>query len=190
MATTHRPTTTDVLSDRHFTAPHERKSDQTIHHPRWALPLLAGFALLTGGVTVGRMAWRSDQGGPSGVLSNSVSDPSVAAPLPASTLVPSSTASSESEGDEDAPLPGTMPFDEYAARKTLELRARGLRCEQPGQVDLKVSFAPSGTSTRTEVVSSVVSPAASCIVSRLEKVNIPPFQGRDDRTVSVSVAVR
>lgn len=185
MATTIRPTTTDVPADRSSTPP-EAQSASSVRRPRWALPLLAGLALLTGGVTAVHLAWHGDHGAVPEVSSNGTSGASVAAPPPAGASDPTSLT----EFDEDAPLPGTLPFDEYVARKSLELRARGLRCARPGKVELRVSFAPSGNSTRTEVVSSSASSVATCITERLDKVSIPAFQGRDERSVEVSVAVR
>ena len=174
--------------DRISTAPHSSHVPHPAHpahHSRWALPALAAFALVGGGLTAARLAWHADQGGPTDVPpGNTTTEHTVAAPSP--TAIETVT----SDGEEDAPLPGTLPFDDYVARKTLELRARGLRCARPGQVDLRVTFAPSGNSTRTEVVSHSASPAASCIVNRFENVTIPAFQGREERSVDVSVAVR
>ena len=188
MATTDRPTYDEFL-DRHSTAPHTAHVPSVpppaAHRPRWALPLLAGLALATGGLTAVHMAWHGDQGDLATVAPTHTSERAAGAPPPASTTVVTS-----GEGDEDAPYPGVLPFDEYVAQKTLELRARGLRCARPGQVDLRVSFAPLGNSTRIEVVSDAANPVASCITSRFENVTIPPFQGREERSVNVSVAVR
>ncbi|RYE94247.1 MAG: hypothetical protein EOO75_02455 [Myxococcales bacterium] len=185
MATTLRPTTTDVSLDRSSTPP-DGKSPPFVRRPRWAFPLLTGLALLTGSLTAMYQPWRGGHGVGPEVSSNGTSGASVAAPPAAGAADPTSL----SEADEDAPLPGTLPFDEYVARKSLELRARGLRCEKPGQVELRVSFAPSGNATRTEVVSSSADSVASCITARLDKLVIPAFQGRDERSVEVSVAVR
>lgn len=175
----------DDSHERISISPHE--ASKADHHklPRWALPLLGGLAVMATGVTFLRMAWHGDQGGTPQVTLGSNTEPSKP-----TTLRPDANPSAKMVGeqDEDAPLPNALPFDEYVARTALELRARDVRCGQAGQVELKVSFSPSGTSTRVEPAAATR--AGRCAASRLEGITIPAFQGNEERQVTVKVALR
>jgi hypothetical protein len=187
MATQHHPHHDDH-HDRLSITPHEAETGHTKALPRWAFGLLGGLALLTGGLTALRMAWQDDQGGAQLSLGSNTEPTSTTSPAPADARP---TARVSGELDEDAPLPSAMPFDEYVARTALELRTRGLNCGKPGRVDVKVSFAPSGSSTRAEVVAGRNAATASqCVVGRMTGVTIPAFQGSEERSVQVSLALR
>jgi len=189
VATMQHPPTSEDPHERSSITPHEAEPRPShLALPRWSLPLLGGLALLVGGVTVMHPAWRGDQGSAEVSLASNTEPTSQATPADPGKAKPKLV----DEQDEDGPLPSALPFDEYVARKALELRAQGLACGKPGRIDLKVSFAPSGSSTRAEVTLPrlATTRVARCVSERLSGVSIPAFQGNQERSVQVSVAVR
>jgi hypothetical protein len=151
-------------------------------HPGWALP-----GLLALGMTGVRMAGHGDQG-PGGAVLGSNTEPTAPA-RPSSG--PKAPVQVGIEQEEEELLPMALPFDDYVARKAVELRTRGVRCGHRGKVEVRVLFAPSGMSVRAEVGTPGLAPKATqCILNHVEKTSIPSFRGGEERAVQVSLAMR
>jgi len=189
MATPQRPLPSEEHPDRCSCAPHEAISRRPGASSGVAAWLLGGaLAILFGGTSL-QAVWRGDQGGQDRVLGSNT-EPSATTPTARPDRAPPG-AKLPSENEEDEALPAALPFDEYVARKALELRMRGFKCGHRGRVDLRVSFAPSGASTRAELVEPrVPAKVAQCMVTRLERTAIPAFRGSEERSVRVSLATR
>jgi hypothetical protein len=187
MATPQHPCSPEEHPDRCSCAPHEAVSRRPVASSGGAAWLLGGaLAILCGGTSL-QAVWRGDQGGQERVLGSNT-EPSATIPTTRPDKGPLG-AKLPSENEEDEALPAALPFDEYVARKALELRMRGFKCGH--RVDLRVSFAPSGASTRAELVEPQVSAkVAQCVVTRLERTAIPAFRGSEERSVQVSLAMR
>lgn len=179
MATTQHPSSSEDPHERSSILPHEATPrPRHLSLPRGSLALLLGGALLSCGVTLLHMAWHGDQG-----AMPEVSQASHTEPTP-----PTPAQSKAAEIEEESSLPSALPFDEYVALKALELRSKGLSCGYSGRVALKVSFAPSGASTHTEVTPPTE--AASCVTRHITGVTIPAFRGTEERSVQMTLAVR
>lgn len=188
MATQQSPSPEDH-PDRCSYAPHEALPRRLQAAPRRGSWLFGAALAMVFGGTLLRTAWRDDQGGQGSVLGSNT-EPSAVIPH-AKPEPKAPVAQLPNEQDEDEPLPTALPFDEYVAQKALELRARGVKCGHRGRVELRVSFAPSGTSTRTELSSPrIPAKVSQCLVSRLERTAIPAFRGTEERSVQVTLALR
>lgn len=194
MATSDPPTAHsnhDHTGDRHSVPPHETRAEKLRHSAlaHWGLPALLGLLVLAGGFN---LASHWDRPIPGVSLGTSTT----LAPTAVATVIEEGSAPvtgmSEASQEEDSYLPGSLPFDEYKARKALELRTRGLSCGKPGRVEMSVSFAPSGVSTHAAVAGSKTASVdvARCVSEHLEGVQIPAFRGAEERAVRVSVVVR
>jgi hypothetical protein len=153
-------------------------------HLGWALPGLLGLAL---GMTGVRIAGHGDQGPRGAVLGSNTEPTALVKPSPG----PKAPVQVGIEQEEEDLLPMALPFDDYVARKAIELRTRGVRCGHRGKVEVRVLFAPSGMSVRAEVGTPGMAPKATrCILNHVEKTLIPSFRGGEERAVQVSLAMR
>ncbi|MCS6902180.1 MAG: hypothetical protein RMJ98_21325 [Myxococcales bacterium] len=189
MATLQCPSPSEDPPDRCSCAPCEAIPRRRYTSPRGASWLLGGvLTLLLMGTTL-RVAWHSGQGEDESKLGSNTEPSAIAPTAKPDTQPPAAKLPTEQE--EDGPLPAALPFDDYVARKALELRMRGFKCGYRGRAELRVSFAPSGASVRAELLSPrVPAKVAQCIVARLEQTAIPAFRGTEERSVQVSLAMR
>lgn len=189
MATQQHPPVREEHPDRSSCTPFEASAKPQRFSGVAGSWLLGGaLALLLGGTSL-HMAWHGDQGGDRSVLGSNT-EPSAIQPRPQANQKPP-VAQLSNEQDEDEPLPSALPFDDYVAKKALELKARGVKCGYRGKMELRVSFAPSGNSTRAEVTSTGVNTKTTqCVVGRLENTSIPAFRGTEERSVQISLAMR
>lgn len=86
---------------------------------------------------------------------------------------------------------GPLPFDERATEAQVASRpVRTCETTQHPPVDVTVTFAPSGLVRRIDVPSPLVgTPLAACIDSGIHPVQIAPFSGALDKSVTHSFAL-